>query len=71
MLTHAAPKGCGDLDDYAHRGFACFLPLLDRWKPKFLVHGHVHLNYGAQRLHTYGETQIVNACQKYVIEFDP
>ncbi len=68
VLTHTPPHGYGDMDDYAHRGFECFLPLLDRWHPKYLVHGHVHMNYGAQRLHHYGDTEIVNACQKYVIE---
>ena len=25
LLTHAPAKGCGDGDDYAHRGFECFL----------------------------------------------
>ncbi|MBR0081900.1 MAG: metallophosphoesterase family protein [Clostridia bacterium] len=69
VLTHAAPKGCGDAEGYAHRGFACFLPMLDRWKPKYLVHGHVHLQYGVDRLHAYGETQVVNACQKYVLDW--
>ena len=71
VLTHTPPKGYGDLDDYAHRGFACFLPLLDRYKPQYLVHGHVHLNYGAERLHTYRDTQIVNAWKRYVIEVEP
>lgn len=71
VLTHAAPQGNGDLPDHAHRGFACFLDLIDRWHPKFWVHGHTHLNYGVERLHTYHGTQIVNACQRYVIEIDP
>ena len=71
LVTHAAPKGYGDMDTYAHRGFACFLDFIDRWKPKFLVHGHVHLNYGRNdRLHEYHGTTIVNAFQKYVIEID-
>ena len=69
ILTHAAPQGYGDLDDYAHRGFACFLPMLDKWKPKYLVHGHVHMQYGVKRIKLYGETRIVNAYQKDVITF--
>ena len=71
VLTHAAPKGCEDLEDYAHRGFDCFLSLIGQWKPKFLVHGHVHLNYGAERLHRIGDTRVINAYQKYVIEIEP
>ena len=68
LLTHSPIRGVGDQEHISHRGFECFLPLLDRWHPKYLVHGHVHMNYGAQRLHHYGDTEIVNACQKYVIE---
>ena len=71
VLTHAAPQGCGDLDDYAHRGFACFTALMDRWRPAYWVHGHTHLNYGAKRLHIHGDTQVVNAWQKHVIEIEP
>ncbi|MDO4489175.1 MAG: metallophosphoesterase, partial [Eubacteriales bacterium] len=46
VLTHAAPAGYGDDNDYCHRGFEAFLPLLDKYKPVYLVHGHIHLNYG-------------------------
>ncbi|MBR0424939.1 MAG: metallophosphoesterase family protein [Clostridia bacterium] len=71
VLTHAAPKGCEDISDHAHQGFACFLPLIEQWKPQYLVHGHVHLNYGAERLHRIGSTRVINAFQKYVIEIEP
>lgn len=71
VLSHAAPKGCGDLEDRAHRGFACFCDLMDNWHPAYWVHGHVHLNYGAERLHGYGSTKVVNAWQRYVIEIEP
>lgn len=33
VISHAAPAGYGDADDYAHRGFACFVDLIDRWQP--------------------------------------
>ena len=71
VLTHCPPKGYGDADDYAHRGFEAFLPMLDRWKPKALVHGHVHMNYGdIKRELSYGETRIINAYQRYTLEID-
>lgn len=70
ILTHAAPKGLGDDDDYCHRGFEAFLGMMDMYKPRFLVHGHVHLNYGKNidRIHEYGETTIINAYQRYELE---
>lgn len=71
VLTHCPPKGYGDADDYAHRGFEAFLPMLDRWEPKALVHGHVHMTYGnIKRELPYGETRIINAYQRYTLEID-
>ena len=67
VLTHCPPRGFGDADDYAHRGFEAFLPMLDKWKPQALVHGHVHLRYGIPRERVYGGTRIINAWQRYVL----
>jgi len=70
LLTHAPARGINDLDTPAHRGFQCFLELIDRWQPKWFLHGHVHLNYGMNlpRKAQRGETQIVNAYEYQVIE---
>lgn len=70
VLTHAPVRNHGDADDPAHRGFEAFWPLLDKYKPKYLVHGHVHMRYGADipRTVQYGETTLVNACERYVLE---
>ena len=71
VLTHCPPRGCGDADDYAHRGFEAFLPMLERWKPKVLVHGHVHMTYGNfMRERICGDTRIINAWQRYALEMD-
>lgn len=71
LLTHSPALGLGDQSDYAHRGFACFLPLLEKYSPKYMVHGHVHLNYAAQipREITHGNTRIINAFEKYEWEY--
>jgi len=71
VLTHCPPRGLGDEEDPAHRGFEAFLPMLDRWKPKVLVHGHVHLYGGTRREHTYNGTRIVNAWIRYPLELEP
>lgn len=70
VLTHAPPRGYGDADDYAHRGFEAFLPFLDRHSPDYLIHGHVHMNYGMDtpRVVRRGGTSIVNACDRYILE---
>lgn len=70
VVTHSPAKGYGDGEDYAHRGFECLLPLVDRYQPRYLVHGHVHMNYGADmpRLHQRGATTIINAYERYLLE---
>ena len=62
--------GLGDDTDLAHRGFEAFLPLLDRWHPAVMVHGHVHRSYrpSVPRVLQYGETRIVNASGKYYLD---
>ena len=69
VVTHAAAKGCGDTEDYAHRGFECLLELLDQWKPKYLIHGHVHMTYrNGPRVIQRGETTIINAYERFTLE---
>ena len=70
VLTHSPVRGYGDEPDPAHRGFQAFLPLLDRFAPKYLIHGHCHLSYNnkATRTLQYGETRLVNAFGRYLIE---
>ncbi len=72
VVTHCPPRGYGDQDDYAHRGFEAFLELMDKYHPQYLIHGHVHLNYGAQkeREHQYGDTRVINAYDRYCLEVE-
>jgi len=70
VVTHAPPRGVGDAEDRAHMGFEAFLPLLDRYRPRYLVHGHVHMCYGTgnPRVRQYGDTSVINACGYYILE---
>ena len=70
VVTHAPPAGIGDMEDNAHQGFEALLELMEQYKPKYLLHGHVHLNYGMDqtRVREFGETRVINACQRYVLE---
>ena len=70
VVTHAPAAGYGDAGDYAHRGFECFLPLLDKYRPRYLIHGHVHTDYDprAPRVLQRGDTTIINACERYILE---
>jgi len=70
VVTHAPPRGVGDLDDAAHRGFESLLEFLDTYHPTYLLHGHIHLRYGLDqtREHTYNNTKVINTCERYVLE---
>ena len=47
LVTHAPASGYGDLEDLPHRGFECFNTFLDCYKPVYMLHGHVHKEYGS------------------------
>jgi hypothetical protein len=46
VVTHAAPLGIHDGEDLCHHGFEAFVGLMRRYRPRLLVHGHVHPSYG-------------------------
>jgi Icc-related predicted phosphoesterase len=70
VISHAPPRGVGDADDNAHRGFASFLELMDEYHPRYWIHGHVHMTYGIDivRELEYNGTKVINAFEKYVLE---
>lgn len=72
VVTHAPPAGLGDDEDPAHWGFDALVSFLDKYRPKFLVHGHVHTSYNHQipRVIEYGDTKVINACERYVFEIE-
>ena len=70
LVTHATAAGYGDLEDLPHHGFECFNDLLNEFKPKYMLHGHVHMNYGRlerEREHPSG-TKIINCYDKYMLD---
>ena len=70
LVTHAPAEGLGDSDDPAHWGFEAFRHFLDKFRPKYMLHGHVHMRYDCGRVRTlqYGDTTIINASERYVLE---
>jgi Icc-related predicted phosphoesterase len=69
LLTHAPPEGVQDRKDRCHRGFRPFLSFMRIFKPRYLIHGHIHL-YNASDLRTtvYRKTLVVNAFGHYVLD---
>ena len=40
LVTHAPARHINDFETLTHRGFECFVRLLDQYRPKYFVHGH-------------------------------
>lgn len=70
LVTHSPAYGFHDGEDQCHRGFDSFNRLINTYHPKYFVHGHVHMNYGRQfpRVDEIGDTQVINAFERYILE---
>jgi len=68
LLTHAPPRGIHDKQDKCHLGFKGYLWFMKTFKPKYLVHGHIHLyDLSDVRNTTWNKTTIINAFSHCVI----
>ena len=75
LITHAPPRGIHDTahpdSDSAHVGFEAFLPLLRRFRPRYLLHGHSHVWTTRQVTHTrYAATDVINVYPYKIIEIE-
>ena len=70
LVTHAAAEGLGDDEDMAHRGFPSLRTFLDKYRPRYHLHGHVHMTYNHQvpRTMEYNGTTVINAFERYTLE---
>ena len=70
LLTHAPAYRLGDMDNLPHTGFRCFRELMEKYKPKYMVHGHVHQEYSSSflRERVYDRTLILNAYKRFIFE---
>ena len=62
MLTHAPPLGIHNGPDRPHRGFRALLVFMDRFAPRYLIHGHIHRSYGFSNVTEtrYKRTMVLN-----------
>lgn len=72
LVTHAPAYRLNDGDDLPHMGFEAFIDMMDRYRPKYFFHGHVHANYGGRyaRESSYKNTVVINGYEKYIVDID-
>jgi len=69
LLTHASPLGIHDKKEKCYRGFKCFLWFMRIFKPRYLVHGHMHrYDINDARTTRYFDTLVINAYSHYIID---
>lgn len=71
LVTHASPRGIHDKEDLCHTGFGSFLWFMRAFKPRYLLHGHIHLyDLNARRITRYEHTEIINVYDHFVLELE-
>lgn len=71
MMTHAAPQGIHD-GPGAHRGFQVFRWIIERFQPRYFIHGHVHPSYGYNKVtqSVVGTTNVINTVGYRLLDID-
>lgn len=61
LITHSPPAGIHD-GSGAHTGFRALRWLVERFPPRYLIHGHIHRNYRISAAHetVLPQTHIIN-----------
>ena len=72
LLAHSPAYEINDGRDNAHQGFQVFRTLMEKYRPKFFIHGHVHMSYGRKykRYDKYEDTHIINAYERCIFDFE-
>ncbi len=61
LVSHSPPRHVGDRDDFAHQGFVSMRRFLRWFRPKYQMHGHIHL-YDRSKPNTvrFMDTDVIN-----------
>nr|WP_291348936.1 metallophosphoesterase [Desulfobacula sp.] len=70
VVTHAPPRHIHDAEDRCHMGFDSFVNLINKRKPDYFVHGHIHKDFKthSDRITTVNSTKVINTCGFTILE---
>jgi Icc-related predicted phosphoesterase len=73
VVTHAPPRGIHDGEDLCHQGFDGFWRLIQRYHPRYFLHGHIHAHFqdASERITHCGSTRVINTYGYHVLEIKP
>ncbi|MCA9922691.1 MAG: metallophosphoesterase family protein [Anaerolineales bacterium] len=71
LVAHSPPFGIHDKPDLPHTGFKIFLSFLEWFKPRYFLHGHIHIyRNSTRRISRYDETTIINVYPHFVLDLE-
>lgn len=71
LVTHSPPFGIHDRPDLPHTGFKVFLSFLRLFKPRYHLHGHVHIYRQDEIVTTrHEETTVINVYPYKVLDIE-
>ena len=72
LVTHAPAYQLNDARDLPHQGFKVFLKLMENYKPRFFLHGHVHMSYNRnqKRYDKYMDTHVINSYERCIFDYE-
>lgn len=70
VITHAPPRHIHDNEDLCHRGFRVFRWLIEKYAPRYFIHGHIHSLFRdpLERVMVVNHTHVVNSYGYYILE---
>jgi len=70
VVTHAPPRHIHDAQDRCHMGFESFVKLINKRKPEFFIHGHIHKDFKnhEERITIVNTTKVINTCGYTILE---
>lgn len=69
FITHAPPRHVNDREDPCHQGFNIFRWFIRTFKPRCMIHGHIHLyNYDSERTTMFEGIPVINVYDHYVLK---
>lgn len=70
IITHAPPRYIHDAEDRCHKGFRCYRTFIDRYQPRFFIHGHIHTFFKkpSDRISLVGQTEVINSYGYYIFK---
>ncbi len=72
LVAHSPPLGIHDQPDLPHRGFGSFLTFMRWFKPRYLLHGHIHLyRRDVTTVTRFEETEVINVYPYRILDLEP